>query len=68
MKVTVIPFVFGALGAVSKRLVIGNNSDYRIVEIGTNTAKSPEDQKRFAITQTAVKATSNRWYEKQGVR
>ena len=44
-----------------KTLVLGNkrmsgdHPNYSIVEIGKNTEKSPRDQRRLAVTQTAVK-------------
>ena len=33
-----------------------DHSYYNIVEIGQNTDRSPEDQRRLAISQTPVKA------------
>ena len=66
MKVTVIPIVIGTLGTVTKGLVQGledleikkktseNHPNYRLVEIGLNTEKSPEDLWRLAVTQTPV--------------
>ena len=65
MKVTVIPIVIGVLGTVTKELVqrledleistSGDYPNYNIVEIGQNTAKSPGDLGRLALTQTPVK-------------
>ena len=62
MKVTVITSAVSALGTVPK--VIRDQikaSDYRkssIVNIGWNTEKSPEDQRRFAIIHNLVKNLS----------
>ena len=66
MKVTVILIVTGALGTVTKRLVlglggfgnkttIGDHPNYSIVEIGQNTKKSLRDLTRFKITQSQWK-------------
>ena len=62
MKVTMIPFVTGALGTIPKGFVKGHeeseNGDYlnyRVVKIGQNTKKSPRDLRRLAVTQTPVK-------------
>ena len=63
MKVTVTPFIIGALKAVPKDLVrrIGtrrtsrDDTSYIITKIGQNTEKSPEDQWRLAVTRTPVK-------------
>ena len=60
-KVTVIPFVSGALGTITKRLGkragrVGNQKSedhpgFSIVEIGQNT-KSHGDLRRLVVTQT----------------
>ena len=59
MKVTVIPIVTGALGAVTKELVQGQRIWKRhqndSIKIGKNTEKSPEDLKKLAVTQTPGK-------------
>ena len=55
-----IMMIIGALGAVTN-WGLGNNGtngdypNYRIIEIGQNTEKSPGDLKRLAVTQTPVK-------------
>ena len=67
MKVTVIPIVVGVLGTVQKVRIEGWKSwklenETRqsklqlIVKIGLNTEKSSGDLRRFAVTQTSVKA------------
>ena len=62
MKVTVIAIVIGALGTVTKRLVLGNKKlsgdhpNYSIVEIDQNTEKSPGDLRKLAATQTLVRS------------
>ena len=64
MKVTVIPIVI-ALGTFIKRFGtrtggLGNNRtgwdcpNYSIIEIDQNNEKSPEDLRRFAVTQIPV--------------
>ena len=63
LKVSIIPIVIGALGAITKGLIKGtgrhgNNGtsiDYCIVEISQNIEKSPGDLRRLAVTQTSVK-------------
>ena len=66
MRLRVIPIVIGGLGMVFKDLVKGirgnenqkNNQKhpkYNTVEIGLNTEKFPEDQKRLVVTQTPAK-------------
>ena len=66
MKVTVIPIVIGALGAVIKGLIkragglgnkrtSGDHPNYCIIEIGQNTEKSPRDLGRLVITQTPLR-------------
>ena len=57
---TVLPFVIGGLGTVSKRLVnglgnkrtIGDHLNYSIAEIDQNTLKSPRDLRRLVLTHT----------------
>ena len=63
MKVTIIPIVIGAFGTVTKVLLKGLEDlgswrtcgDYRIIENGHNTEKSPGDLRRLAVTQTQLK-------------
>ena len=67
MKLTVIPFVIGALGTVTKGLLEQGMEDleirgqvetiqtYSIIKIGQNTGKSPGNLRRLAITQTPVR-------------
>ena len=61
MKVTVIPFVIGALGMIPKGLVKGagrvenrqtsrEHPNYCIAKIGQNTEKCPGDLRRLAVT------------------
>ena len=60
MKVLLILIVIGALGTVTKILVLGlldleiswDHPNYSIVEISQNTKKSPGDLKRLVVTQT----------------
>ena len=52
MKMMVIPIVISMLGMVPEELEIS------IVEIGQNTEKSPEDQRKFAITQDSIEKPS----------
>ena len=65
MKVMVIPVVIGALVTVTKELIEGSGGfgnkrtrtdhpNYRIINIGQNTEKSPGDLKRLAVTQTII--------------
>ena len=55
-----IPFVIGALGTVNKGFTQGlEHLEIRgqvdsVVKIGQNTKKSPEDLRRYAVTQTQV--------------
>ena len=65
MKVTVIPIVIGALGTFTKgtesgglgnKRMIGDHTNYSIVEVGQNTEKSPGGLRRFAVTQTPVRS------------
>ena len=57
MMVTVIPVIIGALGTISTGLVKGfeDYTNYSIVEVGQNTAKSPGDLRRLAVNQIPVK-------------
>ena len=62
MKVTVIPIVIGALETILKDFVKGleklkseDNPNYSIIEGSQNTAKSPGDLRRLAVTQTPMK-------------
>ena len=63
---TIIPIVIGTFGTVTKGLLKGLEDlevggrvetiqNYRIIENGQNTEKSPEDLRRLAITQSPVK-------------
>ena len=61
MKVTVFPNLIGAIGTVTKALVMGrfgyrktsrHHPNYSIINVGHNTEKSPGDLKRLAVTQT----------------
>ena len=65
MKVTVIPFIIGALGTVTngikkglvdleRKRLSGDHPNDSIIEIGQNTKKSPGDLRRLAISQTAM--------------
>ena len=63
MKGTVIPFVVGALGTVTKGLVkilkeleirSRDLPKFRFVKIGQNTEKSPGDLRRLFVTQVPV--------------
>ena len=66
MKVTIVPIVIGALGTVTKGLLKGledlgswrtgrDYPNYSIAVDGQNTATSPGDLRRLAVTQTPVK-------------
>ena len=58
MKVMVIPAVISTFGMVTKELEIeakrGDHQNYRILEIGQNSKKSPGDLRGLAITHTPV--------------
>ena len=60
MKVTVIPFVIGTLGTVTKGIVctglegIGKHLNNSIDEFGQNTQKSSGHLRRLAVTWTPV--------------
>ena len=67
MKVAIIPIIIGALGTVTKGLLQGledwekngtggDCSNYRIVEFGQNTAKSPGYLRRLAANQSPVES------------
>ena len=69
MKVTFIPFVIGALDAVTEGLIkrledleitgwVKTIQNYCMVEISQNTEESPGDLRRLAVTQTSVKANA----------
>ena len=69
MKVTVMPIVIGALGTVTKRLVLGledfenektsrDYPNYCIIKIRQNTEKCPGDLKRLAVTQNSCDESS----------
>ena len=66
MQVTIIPFVIGAFGTVTKGLpkgtggigswrMSGDHPNYSVIENGQNTEKSPGDLRRLAVTQSPVK-------------
>ena len=66
MTVAVIPIVIGAIrmvmkgwekeaGRVGNRRTNRYHPNYRIVEIGQNTEKSPVHLRRLSVTQTPVK-------------
>ena len=63
MRVTIIPIVICAFSTVTKGLLLGledlevggDHPNYRIIENGQNTEKSPRDLRRLATTQTPVK-------------
>ena len=66
MKVTIIPTVIGAFGAVNKGLLkdsgrfgswrsSGDHPNNSITENCQNTEKSPGDLRRLAVTQSPVK-------------
>ena len=66
MKVTIIPIVIGALGAVTKGLLKGlEDLEIRgreetiqttaLLRTAENTEKSPGDLRRLAVTQSPVK-------------
>ena len=66
MKVTIIPIVIGAFGAVTKGLLKGLEDlevggrvetiqTTALFENGQNTEKSPGDLRRLAVTQSSVK-------------
>ena len=70
-KMTVIPIVIGALGAVTKGLVkgleelgnkrtSGDHPNYSIIKIGKNTEKSPGDLRRLDVAQTPVRKSLKR--------
>ena len=42
-------------GGHENRRMSGDHPNYRIVEIGQNTEKSPEDLRKFTVTQISVK-------------
>ena len=42
-------------GKLGKNRTNGNHPNYRIIEIGQNTEKSPGDLRRHAVSQTSVK-------------
>ena len=58
-----VQIVVGAFSTVTKGLLkgleswrtSGNHPNYRIIENGQNTEKSPGDLRRFAATQTPMK-------------
>ena len=52
-----IPFVIDTLGTITKGLAKGRGEhrNYRFIEIGLNTEKSPDDLKRLVITQSPAK-------------
>ena len=60
-KVTVIPFIIGALGTIPKGLVKGledleiRKQEESIIKISQNTEKRPGDLRRLAVTQTPVR-------------
>ena len=63
MKVTFIPIISGALGAVTEGLLkgglgyegtSGDHPNYAIIEIGQNSEKSARDLRSLAVTQTPV--------------
>ena len=65
-KVTIIPIVIGAFGAVTKGLLkgsgrfgswrsSGDHPNNSAIEDGQNTEKSPGDLRRVAVTQSPVK-------------
>ena len=66
MKATVIPINISALvshqrigtgtGRLGNKRTSGDHPNYRIVEIGQNTKKSPGDLRRLAVTQTPVES------------
>ena len=45
----------GGTGRVGNQILNRGHSNYDIVKIGLNTAKSPGDLRRFALIQTPVK-------------
>ena len=63
MRVTIVPIVIGAFGAVTKGLLKsledleagGDHPNDSIIEDGQNTEKSPGDLRRLAVTQTPMK-------------
>ena len=66
IKVTIVPIVIGAFGTIIKRIIKGTGGlgswrtgrDYpndSITENGQNTAKSPGNLRRLAVTQTLVR-------------
>ena len=62
MKVTVIPFVIGALGTIPKGLVMEDRNqkkidhpNYSIISISQNTKQSPANSRRLAVTQNPLK-------------
>ena len=62
MKVTIIPFVNVAFGAVTRGTeglgswwTNGDHPNNSIIQNGQNTEKSPRDLRRLAVTQTLVK-------------
>ena len=65
MKVTIIPVVIGAFGAVTRIIkgtgglgnwqTSGDHPNYSIIENDKNTEKSPGDLMILAVTQTPVK-------------
>ena len=66
LKETVIPLVIGVLGTKPQRLGKGTGrirnqrtsgylTNYRIINIGQNTERSPGDSRRLAVIQNPVK-------------
>ena len=63
MKVTIIPIVIGAFGTITKGLSMGlgdwttsgDHPNYKIIENGQDTEKSPGDLRRLSVIQTKVK-------------
>ena len=62
MKVTMIPFITGTLGTISKDMVkgreeleIGDDQNYGTFKISQNCEKSPGDLRRFSLTQNPEK-------------
>ena len=53
MKVTIVPIVIGALGAITKGLLKGLEDS--IAKNGQNPETSPGDLRRLTVTQTPVK-------------
>ena len=77
MKVTVIPIVIGALGAIRKGFLKGledkeksGSSILQGIKIGLNTEKNPGDLRRLTVTQTPVKNHQRElmWKIRKGVK